>query len=226
MGCDMPTALATEASPQSWRKSDPKLEPNSPIRGRVTGHSMGEPSVALQRMAVTLPRAVDETAEDAAVARIVSRLSSEYVLRAMQLLVEAYGDIRTGIIAQTIVTANTAHLDTRGGEGWRYAGIDETPPDELRRPISIARLAESLGLPFETTRRHVQRLIDAGICHRVEGGLIVPRRVLEEPAAAGAALANVTYVRKLLRDLHAAGLDPGHRAESQEAAGSRKSAAA
>jgi hypothetical protein len=165
-------------------------------------------------MAGASTAAVEETDEDAAVARIVSRLSSEYVLRATQLLIEAYGDIRTGLIAQTIVTANTAHLDTRGGDGWRYAAIDETPPDELRRPISIARLAESLGLPFETTRRHVQRLIDAGVCIRVERGLIVPRAVLEAPAAAGAALANVGYVRKFVRDLHAAGLGSEARAEA------------
>jgi hypothetical protein len=159
------------------------------------------------------PRAFEESAEDVAVARIVSRLSSEYILRAMQLLVEAYGEIRTGIIAQTIVTANTAHLDARGGDGRRYAAIDETPPDEVRRPISIARLAESLGLPFETTRRHVQRLIDTGVCIRVEGGLIVPRAVLEQPEAARAALANVAYVRKFVRDVQAAGLEARPRSE-------------
>jgi hypothetical protein len=162
--------------------------------------------VTLERMPIA-PHAVGESAQDAAVARIISRVSSEYILRAMQLLVEAYGDIRTGIIAQTIVTANTAHLDTRGGDGWRYSAIDECPPDEVRRPISIARLAESLGLPFETTRRHVQRLIDTGVCVRVEGGLIVPKAVLDQPPAADAALANVGYVRKFLRDLQAVGLE-------------------
>ena len=161
-------------------------------------------------------RPLEESVEDVAVARIVSRLSSEYILRAMQLLVEAYGEIRTGIIAQTIVTANTAHLDTRGGEGWRYAAIDETPPDEVRRPISIARLAESLGLPFETTRRHVQRLIDMGVCIRVEGGVIVPRAVLDQPEAAQAALANVSYVRKFVRDVQAAGLTRPAAADAAE----------
>jgi hypothetical protein len=180
--------------------------------------------VALERMPVA-QRAVEETADDAAVARIISRLSSEYILRAMQLLIEAYGEIRTGIIVQTIVTANTAHLDTRGGEGWRYCGLDETPPDEVRRPISIARLAESLDLPFETTRRHVQRLIETGVCVRVEGGVIVPRTVLDQPAAARAALANVGYVRKFVRDVQAAGLESRARPEPNNA-GSHKGAAA
>jgi DNA-binding Lrp family transcriptional regulator len=142
---------------------------------------------------------------DAAIARMVGRLSAGYVLRAVRLLIETYGDIRLGVVAQTIVTANTAHLDVRTGEGWRYAGIDEAPPDEVRRPISVSRLAESLGLPFETTRGQVRRLIDAGVCIRVEGGLIVPAVVLEGPAAVRAAVVNVGYVRRFVRDLQAVG---------------------
>ncbi len=209
------TGRPRETAPHSWRKSNPKLGLESLIRGGAADSSRGRSSLALEHVAAG-PQAVEQAADDAAVARIVSRLSSEYILRALQLLVEAYGEIRTGIIVQTIVTANTAHLDTRTGEGWRYAAIDETPPDELRKPISIARLAESLDLPFETTRRHVQRLIDAGICVRVEGGLIVPKAVLEQPGAVRAALANVGYIRKFVRDLQAAGLEITPRPDPHE----------
>jgi DNA-binding Lrp family transcriptional regulator len=145
--------------------------------------------------------------DDVAAARVVMGISAEYILRGMKLLAETYGDIRAGVVAQTIVTANTAHLDARTGEGWRYAGIDESPPDEVRRPISIARLAESLGLPYETARQQVGRMIDAGVCRRVDGGLIVPQAVLEQPGAARATLANVAHVRKFLRDLQAEGFD-------------------
>ncbi len=147
------------------------------------------------------------SAADAAAARTVSVLSGEYILRALQLLAGAYGDIRAGIVAQTIVTANTAHLDARMGEGWRYAGIAETPPDEVRKPISIARLGESLGLPYETMRGQVRRLIDAGVCIQLDAGLIVPGAVLERPAAARSMLENVGYVRKFMRDLNAVGFD-------------------
>jgi DNA-binding Lrp family transcriptional regulator len=143
----------------------------------------------------------DDALGDTVDARVVGRLSGEYLLRALQLLIDAYGDIHDGILAHTIVTANTSHLDARGGEGWRYAGVDQAPPDDERRPISVARLAESLGLPFETTRRHVGRLMDAGVCIRIEGGLIVPQAVLERPAAARSALANVGYVRRFVRDV-------------------------
>jgi DNA-binding Lrp family transcriptional regulator len=147
----------------------------------------------------TDPGAVQDTFD----ARVVARLSAEYLLRALKLL-DIYGDIRDGVIALTIVTANTAHLDARGGEGRRYMAIDQTPPDAACRPISVSRLADSLGLPFETTRRHVRRLMAAEVCVRVDGGLIVPQAVLDRPEVVRAALVNVGYVRKFVRDLHAA----------------------
>jgi ribosomal protein S25 len=153
------------------------------------------------------PSLAEDEVSDTFDARVLARLSAEYLLRALRLLVDAYGDIRDGILAYTIVAANTSHLDARGGEGWRYARIDQTPPDEARRPISVARLAESLGLPFETARRHVRRLIDAGVCVRVQGGLIIPQAVLDQPEAARSALANVAYVRKFVRDILAASSD-------------------
>jgi DNA-binding Lrp family transcriptional regulator len=144
---------------------------------------------------------VDTPQYDRSVARIIWRLSAEYVLRAFGLLVETYGDMRDGIIAHTIVTANTSHLNVRVGEGGRYAALNETPADEVRRPITVSRLAVSLGMPFETARRHVRRLTDAGICIRTDGGLIVPQEVLDRPEAAMSALANLRYVRKFVRDL-------------------------
>jgi hypothetical protein len=143
------------------------------------------------------------------IARLVARQSSEFVQRALQLLGDTYGDARAGVVAQTIIAANTAYLDTRGGEGWRYAGIDDAPPDEARRPISVGRVAESLGLPYETTRRQVSRLIEAKVCVRFRQGVIVPGAVLASPGSVRAMLANVGYVRRFARDLDAAPPVPG-----------------
>jgi len=145
-------------------------------------------------------------AEGADVARVAARLSSTYVLRTLQLLAEVYGgDLLTGVIAQAIVAANTAHLDTTD-DGARFAGVDQTPPDEMRRPVSVLRLAQSLGVPFETTRRYVNKLIRSGYCVRVRGGVIVPKSVLERPTLARAAVTNVGYTRKFARDLRKAGV--------------------
>ena len=145
-------------------------------------------------------------AEDAELAVKVAPFSSRYVLRALRLLAETYGDIRIGMAAQAILTANTAHLETRAGEGWRYAGIYDTPPNEILRPISVYGLAESLGTPYETTRAQVKRLRDAGVCVRIDRGYIVPKAVLETPAALRATLTGVGYVREFVRDVDAVGL--------------------
>lgn len=153
----------------------------------------------------TPPFAVDPSGEDTA--RLVARLSSEYVLRVLKLLTDFHGaDMLTAILAQAIIAANTAHLDQRNGEGPRYAGLAQAPPDALRRPISVLALSQSMGLPFETTRRHVNKLVKAGRCVRVRGGVIVPAEVLEDPKTSEATLANVVNVRRFVRALKAAGV--------------------
>jgi len=161
----------------------------------------------IERAPAAWARSPQDAARDAVVARIIARVSASYVLRVLKLFADTFGDLRTGIVAQTIATANTAHLDVRRGEGWRYAAIDEAPPDAMRRPISVARLAESLGLPYETVRGYVRRLADAGACVRIERGVIIPQALLMRPQFARAALANVAYVRKFMRELEAAGLE-------------------
>jgi hypothetical protein len=150
------------------------------------------------------PNIEPETNEDDLV-RLVARLSSDYVLRVVRLIADAYGgSIITAVVGQAIIAANTAHLGGRSGEGEAWTG--HAPPDELRRPVSVLALARSLDLPFETTRRHVQALEAAGRCVRVRGGVIVPASALEHAASMQAAELNLRYVRHYLRVLKAAGV--------------------
>jgi len=135
-------------------------------------------------------------------------MSMEYVAGAFQRLSEAYGDARAWLIVYAIFAANTAHLDVRA-EVPSIADPDALLPDDVRRPVSIAQVAKSLGMPFETVRKQVHALIDAGLCVRVDGGVIVPRTAMQLPGVARAALDNLDHVRKLVRDLKAVGLDVG-----------------
>lgn len=57
--------------------------------------------------------------------------------------------------------------------------------------ISINAIAASLGRPFETVRRHVNGLIDSGLCVRTPRGIIV---------APG--LADAPVMQQMIRDLH------------------------
>ena len=84
---------------------------------------------------------------------------------------------------------------------------DAVLPDDARKPVSISQVAKSLGMPFETVRKQVHKLIDAGLCVRVEGGVIVPQTSLQRPEVARAVFANLKVVRQLVRDLRAVGLD-------------------
>ena len=153
------------------------------------------------------PPGLDEVVAETDVARLVGRFSSEYMLRLLQLLTELHGgDLMTAIITQAIIAANTAHLDTRTADGPRYASLAQAPPDAVRRPISVLALSRSLGLPFETTRRHVNRLVAAGRCVRMKGGVIVPASALQHPKSNEATLTNLAYVRRFIRALKAAGV--------------------
>lgn len=55
-----------------------------------------------------------------------------------------------------------------------YDGIPGVPADTLRIPVSVYAVAKDLGLPYENIRRRVKKLLDAGVCVTVDGGLVVP----------------------------------------------------
>jgi len=109
-----------------------------------------------------------------------------------------------GIIVLSILAANAAHLE-QGGAGADYAAAGAAPPDELRRPVSVLSIAHALGLPFETTRRHVNRLIKEGKCVRMPKGVIVPQAFVMTRAAEHLSRENAKNLRRLIRDLDRAG---------------------
>jgi hypothetical protein len=140
--------------------------------------------------------------------RLSVRLATEYFLRSMQLLVGyVEGDLVTALVFLAIVSANVSHLNADGPEGALHADTDDVPPDALRKPVSVLALAGSLDLPYETTRRHVAKLLKAGQCERVTGGLIVPARVLLSERHTEGMRANLTNLRRLFRALTRAGVD-------------------
>jgi hypothetical protein len=142
-------------------------------------------------------------------ARIAARLSTDYVLRALHLIAERYeGDVVRAIVAAAVVSANTAHLNRPVDGRAPYAAMDAPPPDDVRRPVSVSALAGILGMPFETTRRHVNRLIATGEFERVQGGVIARTEPLTTPTHEAMIAANYANLRRMMRDLKAAGFPP------------------
>lgn len=87
------------------------------------------------------------------------------------------GDVLDGIILTSILHWNiTAHQEglAKGQQ------LTRPPiPDELRRPVSVYMLSKRLSLPYETTRRHVTRLVERGFCSRAgRAGVFVTRETI------------------------------------------------
>ena len=138
-------------------------------------------------------------------ARLAARLAADYLLRSVRMISElSGGDLLTGLVSLALVQANVAHLDREAND---FNRIDTVPPDEVRRPISVLALSASLGLPYETTRRHVAKMVAAGLCVRVKGGVMIPTAIVEDRGRSGMLEANLLNLRRLVRSLRNAGIN-------------------
>ncbi len=164
----------------------------------------GTPPTAPEPEKVTVHPVVEA---DSLKGRVAARLSIQYFLRSAQLVSNsADGDLMNGMIMYAIVAGNVGYLDTDPRKSGEFASIEHIAPDSVRRPISVLAVAQSLGIPFENTRRRVNKLIRAGKCQRVKGGVIVPAAALSTPSEDADALANMGNLRRFLRELRRAGV--------------------
>lgn len=129
------------------------------------------------------------------------RLSAgvDYALRLIRVYTDLVGgDPTTALVFIAAAQASTQHVNPRGDVRLNDTFIR----DELRRPVTLSALARSLGLPVETTRRHVMRLTEKGLVGRTRGGgVIVTSRELDTPAVRAAVELNNVNVAKFLADL-------------------------
>ena len=91
--------------------------------------------------------------------------------------------------------------DTSG----QFASLDDIPPDSDRRPVSVSAVAALLGLPDQTTRRHINKLTKAGLCIKVRGGVVSSSAKMRGPWEHQAMLANMASLRRMYRALKRAG---------------------
>jgi DNA-binding Lrp family transcriptional regulator len=89
----------------------------------------------------------------------VTRVSTEFHLRAIDLLTELQGDILDGLIVMTLVHDQLKTPRRRGGG-------------------SVRELSRRLEIPAETVRRRVQKLVKSGQCISNEATVAVPAAVL------------------------------------------------
>jgi hypothetical protein len=115
--------------------------------------------------------APDAAAETPANLRPVLRAGAALALRAITNITKfAGGDLRSGLVFQAVWTSNLRPV-TQTAANETYGGLGTLPPEELIRPIAVHALSESLLIPYETTRRHVTKLIKDGLCVRDHRGV-------------------------------------------------------
>ena len=96
--------------------------------------------------------------------------SANGVLRLMEDFRRAYGnDLDTGMSVLAVAATSMAPHSHFGPDA-DYADQRTPVPDEALAPCNIASIVEATGLPRETARRKVHRLIKEGILRRLRNG--------------------------------------------------------
>ncbi len=110
------------------------------------------------------------TSADPDKVRTVARIAIDYHLESARLVSDLVpGDALTSLVFLTIVSRmlrGRPQPGATGAEGPRRRGA-----------VTVYAVAKDLGLSYETVRRHVKRLLDAGLCQREVQGLVVPASV-------------------------------------------------
>jgi hypothetical protein len=123
----------------------------------------------------------EQAAEPRGPALCLARASAEFVIDISQIS-RAGGDLMQPLLLTAILEANQARINQDLTLQLTYGHLEASAPDELRRPVSVHALAESLRLPFETVRRRVGALARQGLCVATPRGVYVPHAAVTSPA--------------------------------------------
>lgn len=124
---------------------------------------------------------------------IATRIGGEFFIRGVEIVARAHGnDLLKGIIFTAIAVANSE------------AGPVASNGD-ARRPVSVMSIAGSIGIPYETTRRYVNLLVDEGLCMRLgRRGVVITDAALMSASMRAAAHETYTSFNRLVSALRRA----------------------
>lgn len=157
-------------------------DPRLPTFAQEDVMGLARMTQALVQAGYALPRGWSPAVLDSVPAGVVERLIQAFALRAMETFTTSHDGFLPGGIVAAIVASNVRAITADPVLAARYAADDTPPPDELRAPVSVRALAQELDVPFETVRRRVAALEQAGVVIRSARGVIVPGRLLQTPA--------------------------------------------
>lgn len=135
--------------------------------------------------------------------RLIAYSVAEFILRCAEISgVHFNHDYEMVILFLAISTRNTQNVMADPELRKRYASYSEPIPVSLYTPISRLALSRSTGLPRETVRRKVAKMIELGVVVEDErGGLRVPPDLNEEDNFVETLRPQMMNLRRLLSTL-------------------------
>lgn len=127
-------------------------------------------------------------------------VATDFVLDQMVASLAAHdGDLLSALIVAALGSGNCAHLPVT-----RFAALEDIPPDQERRPLTVRQVADSLGQPYETVRRRFVALEAAGqVARRGRNGFIVPEANDRAPDRLEATRRTHGKIQRMVKALHA-----------------------
>ncbi len=123
--------------------------------------------------------------------RLKALIAGETLLRLMREVVAHYEDFESAVIYLAVIAAS-ANAATRNAE--ILGNLASPMPVDAFRPVSRRAIASSTGLPRETVRRKIARLVEEG--HLIETG-----KGLRPPHNALMARSNYAFADALVHEL-------------------------
>lgn len=130
------------------------------------------------------------------------RASLSYLRDTIEIT-RGHHDLLDALILTTALDANMALVIRAPDLQTAYGELAQSAPDDLRRPVSVNALAQSLSLPFETVRRRVLRLARVGLCTFGPQGVVVPNGAVTTSAYAAEMRGRYERARQFHKDLQA-----------------------
>jgi DNA-binding transcriptional regulator YhcF (GntR family) len=125
------------------------------------------------------------------------RISTEFLMREVDLMSTTYGSVSRGLVLVAALTA--AREKTASDDAF---AIPALLPEQWQSPFTGRELARAVGLPNETVRRYVAALLDERKLERTgKATLLVPNAVLKSKSHQALERATYLNIIRLLREL-------------------------
>ena len=137
----------------------------------------------------------------------ITRASLDFIRDIVQIT-RGGDDLIDALIFTAALDANMTPVNRDADLQVIYGGAEVSAPDNMRRPVSMNAVAQSLRLPFETVRRRFLGLSRAGLCVVTPQGVVVPRGAVTSSAYVAKQRARYERIRDFYLSLRAVGALP------------------